>query len=159
MEYNNLNKEASVNVMEFMTFELGKMKYAIELPQIKEILTYPEIITTLPNTSEWVKGLINSRGEVVPILDIRIKFKTGPAIYDENTSIIIVLTKDKRMLGIVVDLVDDVQKIDINMLAPVTEIGSGIPAKYLKGYVRLNDNKMLVVMDIEKVVYKEELED
>jgi len=159
MEYNNANKEASVNVMEFMTFELGKMKYAIELPQIKEILTYPEIITTLPNTSEWVKGLINSRGEVVPILDIRIKFKTGPAIYDENTSIIIVLTKDKRMLGIVVDLVDDVQKIDINMLAPVTEIGSGIPAKYLKGYVRLNDNKMLVVMDIEKVVYKEELED
>jgi len=159
MEYNNANKETNVNVMEFMTFELGKMKYAIELPQIKEILTYPEIITTLPNTSEWVKGLINSRGEVVPILDIRIKFKTGPAIYDENTSIIIVLTKDKRMLGIVVDLVDDVQKIDINMLAPVTEIGSGIPAKYLKGYVRLNDNKMLVVMDIEKVVYKEELED
>jgi len=159
MEYNNTNKETSVSVMEFMTFELGKMKYAIELPQIKEILTYPEIITTLPNTSEWVKGLINSRGEVVPILDIRIKFKTGPAIYDENTSIIIVLTKDKRMLGIVVDLVDDVQKIDINMLAPVTEIGSGIPAKYLKGYVRLNDNKMLVVMDIEKVVYKEELED
>jgi len=159
MDYNSLNKESSTSIMEFMTFELGKMKYAIELPQIKEILTYPEIITTLPNTSEWVKGLINSRGEVVPILDIRIKFKTGPAIYDENTSIIIVLTKDKRMLGIVVDLVDDVQKIVINILAPVTEIGSGIPAKYLKGYVRLNDNKMLVVMDIEKVVYKEELED
>jgi len=159
MRYNNLDKNISANVIEFMTFELGKMKYAIELPKIKEILTYPEIITTLPNTSEWVKGLINSRGEVVPILDIRIKFKTGPAIYDENTSIITVLTTDKRMLGIVVDLVDDVQKIDINMLAPVTEIGSGIPAKYLKGYVRLNDNKMLVVMDIEKVVYKEELED
>lgn len=151
--------EVSSNITEFMTFELGRMKYAIELPKIKEILTYPENITTLPNTSSWVKGLINSRGEVVPILDIRIKFNTGAAVYDENTSIITVITEDKRMIGIVVDLVDDVQKIDTSMLAPVAEMGSGIPAKYLKGYVRLNDNKMLVLMDIEKVVCKEELED
>jgi len=152
-------EEVASNITEFMTFELGKMKYAIELPKIKEILTYPEHITTLPNTSGWVKGLINSRGEVVPILDIRIKFNTGPAIYDENTSIITVITEDKRMIGIVVDLVDDVQKIDATHLAPVAEMGSGIPARYLKGYVRLQNNKMLVIMDIEKVVCKEELED
>lgn len=156
---NSSKKELNSNVTEFMTFELGRMKYAIELPKIKEILTYPDNITTLPNTSSWVKGLINSRGEVVPILDIRIKFNTGPAVYDENTSIITVITEDKRMIGIVVDLVDDVQKIDTSMLAPVSEMGSGIPPKYLKGYVRLNDSKMLVLMDIEKVVCKEELED
>ena len=60
------------NTSEFMTFELGFMKYAIELPKIREILTYPDNITSLPNTSNWVKGLINLRGEVVPILDIRI---------------------------------------------------------------------------------------
>lgn len=159
MEHNHEKKGLSSSVTEFMTFELGKMKYAIELPKIKEILTYPENITTLPNTSNWVKGLINSRGEVVPILDIRIKFNTGPAIYDVNTSIITVITEDKRMIGIVVDLVDDVQKIDTTMLAPVAEMGSGIPARYLKGYVRLHDNKMLVLMDIEKVVCKEELGD
>ena len=63
------------------------------------------------------------------------------------------------MVGIVVDLVDDTQRIDISTLAPVSEMGSGIPAKYLKGYVRVEDNKMLVLMDIEKVVCKEELED
>lgn len=159
MENKNSREKSSSNVTEFMTFELGKMKYAIELPKIKEILTYPDHITTLPNTSDWVKGLINSRGEVVPILDIRIKFNTGPAIYDVNTSIITVITEDKRMIGIVVDLVDDVQKIDTTMLAPVAEMGSGIPARYLKGYVRLHDNKMLVLMDIEKVVCKEELGD
>ncbi|AXK49259.1 chemotaxis protein CheW [Aliarcobacter trophiarum LMG 25534] len=159
MEHNHEKKTLGSNITEFMTFELGKMKYAIELPKIKEILTYPDNITTLPNTSNWVKGLINSRGEVVPILDIRIKFNTGPAIYDVNTSIITVITEDKRMIGIVVDLVDDVQKIDTSMLAPVSEMGSGIPARYLKGYVRLHDNKMLVLMDIEKVVCKEELGD
>ena len=60
----------STNSDEYMTFILGEMKYAVELPKIREILTYPDLITTLPNTSEWVKGLINLRGEVVPILDI-----------------------------------------------------------------------------------------
>ena len=63
------------------------------------------------------------------------------------------------MIGIIVDLVDDVQRLDTTMLAPVSEMGSAIPAKYLKGYVRLDNNQMLVVMDIERVVAKEELRD
>ncbi len=159
---NNINDEESAvnwaNTSEFMTFELGSMKYAIELPKIREILTYPENITTLPNTADWVKGLINLRGEVVPILDVRIKFNTShPVEYDENTSVIAVITEDKRMIGIVVDLVDDVQRLDTTTLAPVSEMGSAIPARYLKGFVRLDNNEMLVIMDIEKVVDKSEL--
>jgi len=63
------------------------------------------------------------------------------------------------MIGIVVDLVDDVQKLDTSMLAQVAEMGSAIPPKYLKGYVRLDNNQMLVIMDIERVVDKEELQD
>jgi len=149
----------NINHNEYMTFILGKMKYAIELPKIREILTYPEIITPLPNTSKWVKGLINLRGEVVPILDVRIKFNTGEIIYDENTAVIAVITNDNRMLGIVVDKVDDVQNIDITSLSQVASMGSAIPSKYLKGYVRLEDNQMLVLMDIESVVNKSELED
>jgi purine-binding chemotaxis protein CheW len=147
------------NTSEYMTFELGSMKYAIELPKIREILTYPKIITTLPNTTEWVKGLINLRGEVVPVLDIRIKFKTGEIVYNDNTAVIAVITEDKRMIGIVVDKVDDVQRLNINNLAPVSDLGSAIPSKYLKGFVRLEDSKMLVIMDIEYVVHKDELLD
>ena len=147
----------SSNPSEYMTFILGQMKYAIELPKIREILTYPEIITALPNTTDWVKGLINLRGEVVPILDVRIKFNTGKIVYDENTAVIAVITDDDRMIGIVVDKVDDVQKIDITYLSPVSDMGSAIPSKYLKGFVRLEDNQMLVLMDIETVVHKEEL--
>lgn len=159
MEANDKKIIDYANTSEYMTFELGAMKYAIELPKIREILTYPDNITTLPNTSRWVKGLINLRGEVVPILDIRIKFKTGEAKYDENTSVIAVITEDKRMLGVVVDLVDDVQRLDTSTLAPVSEMGSAIPSRYLKGYVRLDNNEMLVIMDIERVVAKEELQD
>lgn len=148
---------SSTNPSEYMTFILGQMKYAIELPKIREILTYPEIITALPNTTEWVKGLINLRGEVVPILDVRTKFNTGEIVYDENTAVIAVITEDSRMIGIVVDKVDDVQKIDVTYLSPVSDMGSAIPAKYLKGFVRLENNQMLVIMDIETVVHKTEL--
>lgn len=159
----NINHDEEVvdyaNTSEYMTFELGKMKYAIELPKIREILTYPDNITTLPNTSDWVKGLINLRGEVVPILDIRIKFNTGEIIYDNNTSVIAVITEDKRMIGIIVDKVDDVQRIDTSSLAAVSDMGSAIPSRYLKGYVRLDNNQMLVIMDIESVVHKDELQD
>ncbi|MCK9161867.1 MAG: chemotaxis protein CheW [Arcobacter butzleri] len=146
-------------ISEYMTFELGHMQYAIELPKIREILTYPDIITTLPNTSKWVKGLINLRGEVVPILDVRIKFNTGKIEYNEHTAVIAVITEDNRMIGIVVDKVDDVQKLDISHLAPVSDMGSAIPSRYLKGYVRLENNEMLVIMDVEAVVSKEELQD
>ena len=147
------------NTSEYMTFVLGSMKYAIELPKIREILTYPEIVTTLQNTIGWVKGLINLRGEVVPILDLRIRFNTGEVEYNENTAVIAVITEDKRMIGIVVDKVDDVQRIDTSSLASVSEMGSAIPSKYLKGFVRLNNNEMLVIMDIEMVVAKDELND
>ena len=147
----------STNSDEYMTFILGEMKYAVELPKIREILTYPDLITTLPNTSEWVKGLINLRGEVVPILDIRVKFGTGEVIYDENTAVIAVITSDNRMIGLVVDKVDDVQKLETSQLYPVSDMGSAIPSKYLKGFVRLEDNQMLVIMDIETVVAKDEL--
>ena len=147
----------STNTNEYMTFILGSMKYAIELPKIREILTYPELITILPNTSDWVKGLINLRGEVVPILDTRIRFETGEAVYDDNTAVIAIITEDKRMVGIVVDKVDDVQKIDLNDLSPVSDMGSAIPSRYLKGFLRMENNEMLVIMNIESVIHKEEL--
>lgn len=154
-----INQTNYTNTSEYMTFELGKMKYAVELPKIREILTYPENITILPNTTKWVKGLINLRGEVVPILDIRIKFNTGDIEYNDNTAVIAVITEDKRMIGIVVDKVDDVQKIDTSSLSPVSDMGSAIPTRYLKGFVRLDNSKMLVIMDIESVVHKNELKD
>ena len=126
MEINN-------NSNEYMTFILGTMKYAIELPKINEILTYPELITVLPGTDEWIKGLINLRGEVVPILDIRIKFATSEAVYNEDTVVIAVLTDDNRIVGLVIDKVDDVKRLDKTSIYPVSAMGSAIPPKYLKG--------------------------
>ncbi len=144
---------------EYMTFVLGSMRYAIELRKIREILTYPSLITILPGTGEWIKGLINLRGEVVPILDVRVKFATSEATYDEDTIVIAVITEDKRMIGFVVDKVEDVQKLDNTLLYPVSDMGLSIPSKYLKGFAKLEDSEMLVIMDIDAVAHKDELKD
>ena len=144
---------------EYMTFILGSMRYAIQLSNIREILTYPKLITVLPGTSQWVKGLINLRGEVVPILDIRIRFTNNEAIYNEETIVIAVITDDNRMIGLVVDKIEDVKKISSALLYPVSDMGSAIPSQYLKGFARLEDNEMLVIMDIDAITHKDELED
>ena len=152
-EYNSSNSD------EYMTFIIGSMRYAIELPSIREILTYPNLITVLPGTSEWIKGLINLRGEVVPILDIRIKFTNSEAVYNEETIVIAVVTSDDRMIGLVVDKIEDVKKIDNTLLYPVSNMGSAIPAQYLKGFARLENSEMLVIMNIDAITHKDELED
>ena len=145
---------------DYMTFRLGSIDYGVELNKIREILIYPSNITPLPGTSEWIKGLINLRGEVVPVLDLRIRFNTSKeAIYDDNTAVIAIITEDKRMIGLVVDKVDDVKHVDLSNMVAVTDIGSAIPSKYLKGLLRNSDNTMLVLMNIETVVDKEELKD
>jgi purine-binding chemotaxis protein CheW len=141
-----------------MTFRLGQIDYGIELTKIREILIYPANITPLPNTEKWIKGLINLRGEVVPVLDLRVRFHTSNDIkYDENTAVIAIITDDKRMIGLVVDKVDDVKHVDLSNMVAVSDIGSAIPSKYLKGLLRNSDNTMLVLMNIESVVSKEEL--
>ena len=147
-EYNNTNSN------EYMTFILGSMRYAIELPSIREILTYPKLITILPNTSEYIKGLINLRGQVVPILDIRIKFTDTEAVYNEETIVIAVSTDD---IGLVVDKIEDIKKIDNTLLYPVSDMGSAIPSRYLKSFARLEDSEMLVIMDIDAITHKDEL--
>ena len=151
-EYNSSNTD------EYMTFIIGSMRYAIELPSIREILTYPKLITILPGTSEWVKGLINLRGQVVPILDIRIKFTNNDVIYNEETIVIAIITNDDRLIGLVVDKIEDVKKIDNTLLYPVSDMGSTIPSQYLKGYARLENSEMLVIMNIDAITHKDELE-
>jgi purine-binding chemotaxis protein CheW len=142
---------------EYMTFILGGVDYAVSLNKIREILTYPEHVTDVPKTKNFIKGLINLRGEVVPVLDMRIKFNMKNTDYNENTSVIAIKTDDKRMVGIVVDKVNDVQKIDNTQIAPISQLGNSIPEEYLKGFIKIGENEMIVIMDVENVVSKKEL--
>ena len=143
--------------MDFLTFNLGKTEYAIELGKIREILVYPDNITKLPNSPEDMKGLINLRGEVVPILDLRIKFDIlNDDMYNEDTTVLAIRTEDNRMLGLVADNVNDTKSLDISTKTDVGDMGTAIPPKFLKGLVQYEGN-MITIIDPEAIVCKSEL--
>jgi purine-binding chemotaxis protein CheW len=118
-------------------------------------------VTILPNTPSWVKGVINLRGEVTPIIDLRLRFHTSDLSrlkYDDTTIVIAVITKDNRMLGMVVDEVSDIELIETSNLAPAPDMGTSIGSEYLKGLYKKED-VMIVVMDIDKVLDKKDMDE
>lgn len=143
--------------MDYLTFNLNNTEYAIDLIKIREILTFPNNITKLPNTPKYMLGLINLRGEVVPILDLRIKFNTkNTDLYNENTTILAITTEDNRMLGLVVDNVNDTKNLDLDQRTEANEIGLGMPGKYLSGLIQFEED-MIAIVNVEKILAKEEL--
>jgi purine-binding chemotaxis protein CheW len=151
-------EETTTGTSQFLTFILGKETYGVEITKIREILTYP-IVTILPSIQDWVKGVINLRGEVTPIIDLRMKYNTTQdPTYTDTTIIIAVITGDNRMLGIVVDQVSNIENFDESRLQPAPEMGTSIGSEYLKGLIQKDDGNMIVIMDIDRVLAKDEME-
>lgn len=142
---------------QLLTFKLGNETYGIEINKVREILTYP-IVTPIPDASEWVKGVINLRGEVAPIIDLRVRFSVNKnPIYDQRTIIIAVKTHDSRMIGLVVDEVSDMENIELDKLYPAPDMGTSISPKYLKGLFK-KEERMIVILDIDKILDKDEMQ-
>jgi len=142
---------------QLLTFKLGNETYGIEINKVREILTYP-VVTPIPDASKWVKGVINLRGEVAPIIDLRVRFSVNnDPNYDERTIIIAVKTHDTRMIGLVVDEVSDMENIELDKLYPAPDMGTSIAPKYLKGLFKRQE-RMIVILDIDKILDKEEMQ-
>jgi purine-binding chemotaxis protein CheW len=141
----------------YLTFGIKKEIFAAAIEQIAEIMTYQQV-TELPNTKSWIRGVVNLRGEVAPIIDMRIKFdESRDALsYDDETIIIAVKTGDDRIIGMIVDSVLEVEVIMPEELKEAPEIGVSLAAKYLKGIFK-KDEKSVVVLDIDNILAKEEL--
>ena len=140
---------------ELLTFTLGGEEYGIDILKVQEIRGY-EAVTTIVNAPEFIKGVINLRGIIVPIVDMRIKFKLGNASYDETT-VVIVLNVSNRVVGIVVDGVSDVTTLKQADVKPAPEFGGGLDTKYLLGLGTI-DERMLILVDIEKLMSSREME-
>ncbi|HOI83016.1 MAG TPA: chemotaxis protein CheW [Campylobacterales bacterium] len=141
----------------YLTFEIKNEIFAAEVEKVAEIITYQQI-TELPNTKEWIKGVVNLRGEVAPIIDMRLKFdparKNLPC--NDETVIIAVKTNDERTVGIIVDAVLDVENIADDEIKSAPEIGVSLDAKYLKG-LYAKENGGIVILDMDNILAKEEL--
>lgn len=146
---------AALNIQqEFLTFSLGDENYAIDILTVKEIRGY-ESVTKIANAPPFIKGVINLRGDIVPIVDLRIKFNVGEASYNEFT-IVIVLHIRSRIVGIVVDGVSDVVSLDKEHLRPPPDFGVAFNSRYLLGLATVNE-QMIILVDIDELISSDEL--
>jgi purine-binding chemotaxis protein CheW len=133
---------------EFLTFRLSGEEYAIDILKVQEIRGW-ENPTAIANTPDFIKGVINLRGTIVPIVDLRIKFK-GQANYDAFT-VVIILTVARRVMGIVVDAVSDVVTLTADQMRAAPEFGTGLDTRFITGLGTLGD-RMLILTDIERLM-------
>ncbi len=141
--------DQSVSVREFLAFTLGREEYGIDILKVQEIRGY-ESVTRIANAPEFIKGLINLRGIIVPIVDMRIRFNLGDPTYDQFT-VVIILTISGRTVGMVVDSVSDVTTLLPEQIKPAPEMGTVLDTNYLVGLGTL-DERMLILMDIDKLM-------
>ncbi len=140
---------------ELLTFTLGNEEYGIDILKVQEIRGY-DAVTTIANAPEFIKGVINLRGIIVPIVDMRIKFKLGNVTYDETT-VVIILNVANRVVGMVVDGVSDVLTLKPEQIKPAPEFGASLDTRYLQGLGTV-DERMLILVDIEKLITSREME-
>ncbi|WP_280549454.1 MULTISPECIES: chemotaxis protein CheW [unclassified Halomonas] len=139
---------------EFLVFSLGEEEYAIDILKVQEIRGY-ENVTRIANAPEFIKGVTNLRGIIVPIVDLRIKFHLDKVEYGGQTVVIVVNVAD-RVVGIVVDGVSDVMTLTPEQIKPAPEFGVTLSSDFLSGLGSLED-RMLVLVDIDKLLTSEEM--
>jgi purine-binding chemotaxis protein CheW len=150
-----IDRHGGGELSEYLTFTLASETYGIDILKVQEIRGY-DAVTRIANTPEFVKGVINLRGVIVPIVDLRIKFQVGEVSYHEFTVVIIINVLDK-VVGIVVDGVSDVVELSADQIKPAPEFGGALDTRYLTGLGTLND-EMLILVDIEKLIASDELQ-
>ena len=139
---------------EFLTFQLGGEEYAIDILQVREIRAR-ERITAIAGSPPFVRGVINLRGTIVPIVDLRLKLGMADPLEDAVT---IILMMSGRVLGLIVDAVTDVARLAAGDIRPAPTMASALPRQFIRGIAPV-EQRMLVVVDLERLMTEEELRD
>ena len=146
--------EAGAAGGEFLTFTLGTEEYGMEILKVQEIRGY-DAVTVIANTPAFIKGVINLRGIIVPIVDLRIKFNLGKVEYDQFT-VVIILNLHNRVVGIVVDSVSDVLSLSTEQIRAAPSLSSKLDTRYILGLGTV-DQRMLILVDIERLMNSQEM--
>jgi len=144
----NANSSAT-QALEFLAFKLGQEEYGIDIQKVQELRGY-DTVTRIANAPAHIKGVINLRGIIVPIIDMRIKFNLDAPSYDEFT-VVIMLNMSNRVMGMVVDSVSDVITLTPEQIRPAPEMGAALDTEYLIGLGTL-DQRMLILVDIARLM-------
>lgn len=147
------------NVEQFLTFELADEAYGIEILKVQEIRGW-EPVRKIPNTPEYVKGALNLRGAIVPIVDLRIRFNMEKVEYTPMTVVIVmsinIENSGPAVMGVVADAVSDVLDINLNQIKNTPNLGSKINTRYIRG-MYVGKKNMVMLLDVDKLLNPEEL--
>ena len=141
---------------EYLSFTLGAEQYGVDILKVQEIRGYDQV-TRVPDAPDYIKGVINLRGTIVPVIDLRLKLRLDDARYDAFT-VMIVLNVDQRVVGIVVDSVSDVIELSAEQIRPTPEFGAAVDTRFING-IGTQDDRMLILLDIETLLDTAELVD
>lgn len=134
----------------FLSFFLGKEEYAIEILKVQEIIGLMPI-TPVPRMPDYIKGVLNLRGKIVPVMNLRSRFGLQEVEYTEETCIIVV-QENSYLMGIIVDKVSEVADIEGNQIEEVPSLGTGQQTEYLSGIGKVKEHVKMIV-DVEKVLF------
>ena len=141
-----------IGTLQLVSFRLASEEYGIEITKVQEIILMGEI-TRVPQTPEYIKGLINLRSTVIPIVDLRLRFALPQEQMSDETRIMVVNVAGKT-IGIIVDAVSEVLRISQEQIAPPPPTVAGLGREYLTGLVKL-DKRLLILLDIDKILGEE----
>ncbi|MGA1823969.1 MAG: chemotaxis protein CheW [bacterium] len=139
----------------FLTFHVGNEDYGIDIKYITEIIGIQKI-TEVPDMPDFVKGVINLRGKVIPVIDVRTRFSLEPRDYDDRTCIMVVNINDVS-IGLVVDTVSEVTDIPESHIEPPPKTGRGVKSRYIKGMGKVGE-EVKILLDVNKFLFEDELE-
>ncbi len=134
---------------QFLTFQLGEELYGVDILRVQEIKGYTAV-TRIPNTPDYIKGVLNLRGTIVPIIELRTKFSMPHVDYTAFTVIVVVVVRDKVM-GLVVDAVSDVLDIDKKDIQPPPTFGAKVDVSFLSGIGKTGE-KLVAILDIDRLL-------
>lgn len=139
---------------QFVTFQLGAETYGISILKLNEIIAY-QSCTTIPNVPKFIKGVLNLRGIVVPVIDLRERFGMELKDYDQFT-VIMILDVSGRIMGLVVDMVSDVLTLNSDDVKPRPHFSTGISTEFISG-MGIKDKKFIILLDVDKLLSDDEL--
>lgn len=144
-----MSMDADTMANKYLTFSMDEDVYAIRITYVREIIGY-QMITPVPNQVNYIKGVINLRGKIIPTMDIRMRFNKEARAYDDRTCIVVV-NVDELAVGIVVDRVDEVMNLLPDQISKTPSFTSDIHEKYIEGIVK-KDNHPIVLLDCKKII-------
>lgn len=153
LDVSEINGDNQGEVVQYLTFMMDEEEYGIEILSVQEIRGW-EPMTSIPNTPSYVNGVLNLRGTVVPVIDLRLRFTLDQVEYSELTVVVIVkvdIGSQEKIMGIVVDAVSDVYNLNKVEVSKAPDIGEAANREFIEGLINVED-KMVLLLDLERVL-------